>query len=127
MQRIREVMSSLGEDVRSRCRVGIAKMPHKEMSLNYLKTDQVYEAYQNTSTRLFVVDIDLLLRPILHPEKAQEGRALLASKQSILRCLRNLSQTSGNYIFLLSSNTPEEIKLFFGDAIDSLLQVGFRI
>jgi trehalose-6-phosphatase len=97
------------------------------MSLNYLKTDQVYEAYQNTSTRLFVVDIDLLLRPILHPEKAQEGRALLASKQSILRCLRNLSQTSGNYIFLLSSNTPEEIKLFFGDAIDSLLQVGFRI
>jgi hypothetical protein len=43
MQRIREVMSSLGEDVRSRCRVGIAKMPHKEMSLNYLKTDQVYE------------------------------------------------------------------------------------
>ena len=68
------------------------------MSLNYLKTDQVYEAYQNTSTRLFVVDIDLLLRTILHPEKALEGRALLASKQSILRCLRNLSQTAGNYI-----------------------------
>lgn len=124
MKRIRELMISLGEDVRSRCRVGIAKVPHKEMSENYLKVDQVYEAYQQTTTRLLIVDIDLLLRPILHPEKALEGRALLASKQSILRCLRNLSQHSGNFIFLLSSNTPEEIKHFFGDSMDSLSQVG---
>jgi hypothetical protein len=27
---------------------------------------------QETSTRLLIVDIDLLLRPILHPEKAFE-------------------------------------------------------
>lgn len=124
MKRIRELMTSLGEDVRSRCRVGIAKMPHKEMSENYLKVEQVYEAYQQTTTRLLIVDIDLLLRPILHPEKALEGRALLASKHSILRCLRNLSQQSGNFIFLLSSNTPEEIKQFFGDSMESLSQVG---
>jgi ribosomal protein L17 len=46
MKRIRDMMLSLGEDVRSRCRVGIAKMPHKEMSEKYLKVEHVYQAYQ---------------------------------------------------------------------------------
>ena len=44
-----------------------------------------------------------------------QGRTLLASRQSILRCLGNLSQDSGNFIFLISSYTSEDIKDFFGD------------
>jgi hypothetical protein len=70
------------------------------------------------------VDIDLLLRPILHPEKALDGRALLASKQSILRCLQHLSHDSGNYMFLLSSNTPQDLKEFFGkEGEEALVEV----
>ena len=70
------------------------------------------------------MDIDLLLRPILHPEKALDGRALLASKQSILRCLQHLSHDSGNYMFLLSSNTPQDLKEFFGkEGEEALVQV----
>ena len=128
MKRIRELMVSLGEDgARSRCRVGIAKMPHKEISGNLLKVEQVYEAYRETTTRLIMVDIDLLLRPILHPEKAVDGRALLASKTAILRCLGQLSRHPGNLIFLLSSNSAAEIRDFFGEAPaahESLTQVG---
>ena len=37
----------------------------------------------------------------------------------------NTYHVAGNFIFLLSSNTPEEIKQFFGDSIDSLAQVSF--
>ena len=71
------------------------------------------------------MDIDLLLRPILHPEKALDGRALLASKQSILRCLQHLSTPScGNYLFLLSSNTPQDLKEFFGkEGEEALVEV----
>jgi trehalose-6-phosphate synthase len=62
MKRIRELMLSQSGglasllDVRSRCRLGIAKVPYKEMSTNYLQPDKVYAAYQSTSTRLIMVD-----------------------------------------------------------------------
>lgn len=86
----------------ARSRVGIAKMTHKEMSTNYLKVEQVYKAYSNAETRLIVVDIDLLLRPILHPEKALEGSSVLVSRNEIIKCLQNIAAHPGNILFLLS-------------------------
>jgi len=123
MKKIRRTMIDLGEDTkRAGLRVGIAKMPHKEMSSNYLKVDQVYAAYSASQTRLLLVDIDLVLGPILRPDNA-EGTSQLASKQEILRCLRNISERQGNFLFLLSSRTRDEILEWFGD-ISGLDNVG---
>jgi len=123
MKKIRETMLELGEDVRARCRVGIVKMPHKEMSSKHLKLEHVYSAYQQAQTRLLIVDIDLLLRPILYPEKALEGPATLTSKREIAKCLRNISEHQGNFLFLLSSYSPEEIRNYLGE-IEGLDKVG---
>jgi hypothetical protein len=116
MKRMRQAMLDVGEDVsRAGCRVGIAKMTHKEMSHNYLKVEHVYRAYSAAETRLIVVDIDLLLRPILYPEKALEGSGILVSRQEIMKCLQHVAEHSGNILFLLSSSTPAELRSWFGD------------
>lgn len=116
MKRMRQAMLDVGEDVsRAGCRVGIAKMTHKEMSHNYLKADHVYKAYNAAETRLIVVDIDLLLRPVLYPEKALEGSGILVSRQEIMKCLQHVAAHPGNILFLLSSSTPAELRSWFGD------------
>lgn len=70
----------------------------------------MYKAYSAAETRLIVVDIDLLLRPVLYPEKALEGSGILVSRQEIVKCLQHVAEHSGNILFLLSSSTPAELR-----------------
>ena len=60
------------------------------------------------STRLVIVDVDLLIRP--REEMGDE------KKSAFLRSLQMLVNETGNLVFLLSSETPEHLlvlKFFF--------------
>lgn len=113
---LRETPDRRLEDRRSSCRVGIAKVPHSELSEKTLRLPAVYAAYNAAETRLIIVDIDLLLRPILHPDKTLEGAPM--SKQEILKCLANIASYTGNFLFLLSSNSADEIRNWFPNMAD---------
>jgi len=118
MKRMRELLTDLGEDVlRAGCRVGIAKMPHREMSTGSLKTELVYRAYSSSVTRLIVADIDVLLRPILNAEAGatETPTTSLLSKQDLLKSLRDIAEHEGNIVFLLSSGTPAEVRQMLGE------------
>ncbi|EKX36313.1 hypothetical protein GUITHDRAFT_145880 [Guillardia theta CCMP2712] len=110
MKRVRESMILNGEDVKraASCRVGLVKSTYKEISSNVLKADQVLMAYSEAKTRLLLIDVDLLIRP-----KEEMGDV---SKDQCIRSLQQLVQESGNLVFLLSSETPENLLKWLGTA-----------
>eukprot|EP00291_Cryptomonas_curvata_P000617 CAMPEP_0172180098 /NCGR_PEP_ID=MMETSP1050-20130122/17009_1 /TAXON_ID=233186 /ORGANISM="Cryptomonas curvata, Strain CCAP979/52" /LENGTH=1103 /DNA_ID=CAMNT_0012853103 /DNA_START=233 /DNA_END=3544 /DNA_ORIENTATION=+ len=117
MKMLRDMMRDMGEDVKrgASCRVGLVKATHKEMSSNTLKPGQVHAAYSTCKVRLILVDVDLMIRP-----KEEMGDA---SKHHLIRALEQLVEERGNYVFLLSSETADNLLKWLG-TMRCLNQVG---
>lgn len=135
MKRVRAHMVEMGEDIaRSACcRVGLVKSSYKEISSNILRPSevraatkwrglqgarrmwsavtrrragrgQVNAAYSSCKTRLVLLDMDLL-RP--SKEEMEEGGDVVW--QQTLGSIELLLKEAGNCVFLLSSNSPENL------------------
>eukprot|EP00277_Geminigera_cryophila_P005784 CAMPEP_0179423436 /NCGR_PEP_ID=MMETSP0799-20121207/11008_1 /TAXON_ID=46947 /ORGANISM="Geminigera cryophila, Strain CCMP2564" /LENGTH=333 /DNA_ID=CAMNT_0021197729 /DNA_START=336 /DNA_END=1337 /DNA_ORIENTATION=+ len=108
MKRARVEMRQLGKEVARTAlnRVGLVKSNYKEISGSVLKPALVNVAYSDASTRLVIVDVDLLIRP--REEMGNE------KKSAFLRSLQMLANEAGNLVFLLSSETPENLLTWLG-------------
>jgi trehalose 6-phosphate synthase/phosphatase len=107
MKRWRAEMRESGKEFRSALnRVGLVKSNYAEISGSVLKPELVNGAYLEATTRLVIVDVDLLIRP---REEMGDDK-----KSSFLRSLQMLVNESGNLVFLLSSETPEHLLSWLG-------------
>jgi len=106
MKRIRAHMVEMGEDIaRSACcRVGLVKSSYKEISSNILRPSEVNTAYSSCKTRLVLLDMDLL-RP--SKEEMEDGGDIVW--QQTLGSIELLLKEQGNCVFLLSSDSPENL------------------
>mmetsp|Transcript_6799 Transcript_6799/g.21261 ORF Transcript_6799/g.21261 Transcript_6799/m.21261 type:complete len:827 (-) Transcript_6799:67-2547(-) len=105
----RKLLAESGEELRraTSCRVGLVKATHKEISASILKPAPVALAYGESRVRLVLVDVDLMIRP---REEVDE-----AAKTQLLRTLDQLVEERGNYVFLLSSETSDNLLRWLGD------------
>jgi len=110
MKRVRMALSrsvQAGEFQRTASnRVGLVKNSFKEISSHVLRSEQVDSAYMGSKTRLVFVDVDLLIRP-------KEEMSDQTKEQSI-KSLRQLVEENGNFVFLLSSETPQNLLNWLG-------------
>jgi len=106
MKRVRAYMIEMGEDTtRSACcRVGLVKSSYREISSNILRPMEVNSAYSSCKTRLLLFDMDML-RP--SKEDMENGGDTLW--QQTLASIQLLVKEAGNCVFLLSSDSPENL------------------
>ena len=103
MKRCRAELRQSGKEVARSAlnRVGLVKSNYKEISGSVLKPELVNGAYTEASTRLIIIDVDLLIRP--REEMGDE------KKSAFMRSLQMLVNEQGNLVFLLSSEAPEHL------------------
>ena len=68
---------------------------------------QVHAAYSSCKQRLILLDVDLIIRP-----KEEMGET---SKQQFISSLEHLVSERGNYVFLLSSETSDNLLKWLGN------------
>lgn len=76
---------------------------------------QVLSAYSVTKSRLILLDVDLLIRP--KEETADSYR------DGVIRSLEQLVEERGNYVFLLSNETQENLLKWLGN-MSNLEKIG---